>query len=131
VSRYRSALRTHRRPMAGWWRRDRRFALYALREASSLAVLGWALWWLWGLWQLGQGPEAFARWLAGLQHPVSLALHGVTLLALLLHSVTWFQAMPKTMPPLPLPARAVTAAGLVAMGAVSAALLAWLGWGGR
>lgn len=117
--------------MAGWWRRDPRFVLYMLREASALFVLGWALWWLLGLWRLSQGPEAFAQWLALLRHPVSLVLHGVGLGFVALHSVTWFQVMPKTLPPLPLSARAVTAAGLGAALVVSAALLAWLAWGAR
>jgi fumarate reductase subunit C len=131
MSRHRSTTRTYRRPMAGWWRRDARFGVYMLREGSALFVLLWALWWLLGLWRLSQGPEAFAPWLAGLQHPVSLVLHAVGLLFLALHSVTWFQVMPKTMPPLPVSARVVTAAGLGAALLVSVAVLAWLAWGAR
>lgn len=131
MSRHRSAPRTYRRSMAGWWRSDARFMLYMLREASALFVLAWALLWLLGLWRLSQGPEAFTQWLVLLRHPVSLLLHGVGLGFVTLHSVTWFQVMPKTMPPLPVSARAVTAAGLGAALGVSAALLAWLAWGAR
>jgi fumarate reductase subunit C len=117
--------------MAGWWRRHPLFLRYMLREASALFVLGYALWWLLGLWRLGQGPEAFAHWLALLRHPVSLGLHGVGLLFIAFHSLTWFQVMPKTMPRLPLPPQAISAAGLGAALGASAALLGWLAWGAR
>ena len=40
------------------------------------------------------------------------------------HSLTWFRVMPKTLPPLPVSARTVTALGLALVLGVSAAVLA-------
>ncbi len=131
MSRHRSRVPTHRRPMAGWWRRNAFFTRYMLREASALSVLAYALLWLVGLWRLGQGAEAFTAWLALLQHPLSLALHGLGLLFVAFHSLTWFQVMPKTMPRLPLSPRAITLSGLGAALGASVLLFAWLAWGGR
>ena len=134
MSRHRSSVPTYRRPMAGWWRRNAFFTRYMLREASALFVLAYALLWLTGLWRLSQGPAAFAAWLQVLQHPLSLALHGVGLLFVAYHSLTWFQVMPKTMPRLPVSPRTVTAAGLGAALAASVLVFAWLAWpawGGR
>jgi fumarate reductase subunit C len=131
MSRHRSSVPTYQRPMAGWWRRNAFFTRYMLREASALFVLAYALLWLVGLWRLSQGPEAFTTWLALLQHPLSLALHGLGLLFVAFHSLTWFQVMPKTMPPLPVPPRLVTGAGLGAALVASVLLFAWLAWGGR
>ena len=42
------------------------------------------------------------------------------------HAWTWFQVMPKTMPPLPVQARVVSAAGVAATVLLSLLLLAWL-----
>ena len=114
------------RPMRGWWRRNPYFLRYMLREASALFLTGYALTLLYGLFRLSQGAVAFEAWRAGLAAPWSVALHGLALLFVAYHSVTWFQVMPKTMPPLPLPARAVTAGGIAATLLLSLLVLAWL-----
>ena len=95
-----SARRPYVRPMAGWWRRNPWFVGYMAHEATALAVAAYALILLIGLVRLGQGEAAWAQWLAFLASPLSLALHGVLLLAFAYHAWTWFQIMPRTLPPM-------------------------------
>ena len=114
------------RPMRGWWRRNPYFLRYMLREASALFLIGYTLTLLFGLFRLSQGTAAFEAWRAGLAAPWAIALHAVALGFVAYHSWTWFQVMPKTMPPLPLPARVVTAGGIAATLLLSLLILAWL-----
>jgi len=86
------------RPMAHWWRRDRFFARYMLREATAVAVLVYAIVLMVGLVRLAQGVAAWNGWLAALRSPLSLGLHGVLLVAMFVHAKSWFEIMPKTMP---------------------------------
>jgi fumarate reductase subunit C len=126
VSRARPAENAYVRPMRGWWRRNPYFLRYMLREGSALFLTGYALTLLFGLFRLSQGAAAYEGWRAALATPWAIALHGLALVFVAYHSWTWFQVMPKTMPPLPLPARAVTAAGVAATLLLSLLLLAWL-----
>lgn len=114
------------RPMHGWWRRNPYFLRYMLREASALFLTGYALTLLFGLWRLSQGTAAFEAWRAALATPLAIALHGLALGFMLYHSWTWFQVMPKTLPALPVPARAITAAGVASTLLLSLLVLAWL-----
>ena len=95
-----SARRPYVRSMAGWWRRNPWFGEYMLHEATALAVAAYALILLAGLFQLGRGEAAWVQWLAFLASPLSLALHGVLLLAFAYHAWTWFRIMPRTLPPM-------------------------------
>jgi fumarate reductase subunit C len=112
MNRFKPAARTHVRPMRGWWTKNPYFLRYMLREASALFLTGYALTLLVGLFRLSQSAAAWEAWRAALATPLSLAWHALALVFVAYHCVTWFQVMPKTMPPLPLPARAVTAAGI-------------------
>jgi fumarate reductase subunit C len=101
---------------------------YTLRELSGVgvAVYGGVL--LSGVLALWLGPKpygAFLRWLAS---PVSAVLHLVLLAAMLLHCVTWFQTLPKTMPRLVVrgrlvPQKLLTLAALLAALVCSAGLV--------
>jgi len=122
----RPAPRAYVRPMRGWWRRNPYFVRYMLREASALWLTAYALTLLWGLWRLSQGPAAYEAWRATLATPLAIGLHAVGLGFVAYHAWTWFRVMPKTLPPLPLPARAITAAGLAATGLLTLLVLAWL-----
>ena len=112
--------------MAGWWRRRAVHQRYMLREASALFVTAYALLLLAGLACLLRGEAAYSAWRALLASPVSIGLHMLALPFLVYHAVTWFQVMPKTLPPLPLPAPFVTAAGVVATLLLSLLVWAWL-----
>jgi fumarate reductase subunit C len=121
------------RPMTRWWQRDPYFVRYMWREGTALAVAAYALILMMGVLRLAQGQAAFDGWLQALRSWPSIVFHLVLLAAMVLHAVSWFEIMPKTMPMLfvgghRVAASTVTRAGLAA--AVAAALvlfaLAWM-----
>jgi len=121
------------RPMRGWWRRDPFFVRYMIREATALIVAAYALVLLAGVLCLAQGEAAWNGWLAQLRSPVSIVLHVLMLAAMIYHTYSWFEIMPKTMPALFVGGKRVTAttitmSGLVAAVGAAAALfaLAWM-----
>lgn len=118
-------MKTYTRPMTGWWRRNPYYLWYMLREASSVFITAYALVLLAGLFRLWQGKSAFEAWLAALESPFWIGFHGVTLLLVVYHAWTWFKIMPKTLPRLPLPDRAIVASGVSGVIVVSAVLL-WI-----
>lgn len=120
-----------RRPMAGWWWRHPVYLRYMLREASALCIAAYALLLLAGLVCLQRGEAAYNGWRALLDTPGSIGLHGLALVFMGYHAITWFQVMPKTMPRLPVPARWVTRGGMALSGAMSMALLLLLWWATR
>jgi fumarate reductase subunit C len=71
------------------------------------------------LFRLGQGEAAWAQWRAFLASPLSLALHGVLLLAFAYHAWTWFRIMPRTLPPIRFRGTRVTAATITGIGLVA------------
>ena len=124
--------RPYVRPMGGWWRRDPFFVRYMWREATALAVAAYAVVLMVGVWRLAQGQSAFDGWLQALRSWPSVLFHLVLLAAMVLHAVSWFEIMPKTMPMLFLggervAAATITRAGLAAAAAAALALLA-LAW---
>ena len=128
-----SARRPYMRPMRGWWRRDPFFVRYMIREATALIVAAYALVLLAGVLCLAQGEAAWNGWLAQLRSPVSIVLHVLMLAAMIYHTYSWFEIMPKTMPALFVGGKRVTAttitmSGLVAAVGAAAALfaLAWM-----
>lgn len=86
-----------RRVSVWWWLQKRSYAQFVLREITSVFVAFFAVVSLWQLRALGEGPEAYAHFLARLKSPLFLALHGVTFLFVLFHSITWFNLAPKAM----------------------------------
>jgi fumarate reductase subunit C len=114
-----SGRRPYVRPMSGWWRRDPFFVRYMLREATALIVALYAIVLVAGTVSLSQGEAAWNRFLAVLGSPASIALHVVILLAMIYHTYSWFEIMPKTMPAVyvggkRLAATTITLAGLAA-----------------
>lgn len=92
------AIKTYKRPMGSWWRRNSFYSWYMVREASSVFVTAYALVLLTGLWRLTQGQEAFDAWRASLASPLALVFHALALWMFLMHTSSWFKVMPKTMP---------------------------------
>jgi len=86
-----------RRVSVWWWLESRSYTGFVLRELTSVFVAFFALVLLWQVRALGQGPDAYSRFLARLQTPLFLALNGVALLFVLFHSVTWFNLAPTAM----------------------------------
>lgn len=127
------ARRPYVRPMAGWWRRDPYFMRYMVREATALAVALYAIVLLAGVLCLAQGEAAWNGWLQAMRSPLSIGLHVVMLAAMIYHTLSWFQIMPKTLPMMfiggqRVAAQTITRTGLAA--AVLAALVLFaLAWG--
>jgi fumarate reductase subunit C len=84
-----------RRVSVWWWLQNPAYAGFVLRELTSVFVAFFALIYLWQLRALAQGPESYARFLARLETPLFLVLHGVAFLFILFHAVTWFNLAPK------------------------------------
>lgn len=91
------AIRTYKRPMTGWWRRSSFYSWYMLRETSSVIVTAYALVLLTGLWRLTQGEQAFDAWRASLASPLAIVFHLLALWLFVVHTLSWFRVMPKTM----------------------------------
>jgi fumarate reductase subunit C len=86
-----------RRVSVWWWLQNRRYAWFVLRELTSVFVALFAGVSLWQLSALAQGPEAYGQFLTRLGTPLFVALHGVTFVFVLFHSVTWFNLAPTAM----------------------------------
>ncbi|MBC8023292.1 MAG: fumarate reductase subunit C [Burkholderiales bacterium] len=119
--------RTYVRPMDGWWKRDPFFVRYMAREATAIFVVVYAVTLLAGIARLSQGEASFDAWVAHLRSATSVALHVLLLAVFLYHTLTWFQIMPKTMPPVVIAGRklvpgTITALGLAASAAASLVL---------
>lgn len=128
-----SKRRPYVRPMAGWWKKNPYFIEYMVHEGTAFFVAAYGLVLLVGLMRLAQGEAAWNGWLDVLRSPLSIVFHLVLLLAMLYHSWTWFRIMPRTLPPMRLggkrlSANAITTAGLSAAALASLLVLA-LAWG--
>ena len=86
-----------RRVSVWWWLRKGSYTFFVLRELTSVFVAYFSLLALWKVRAIGQGGEAYARFLAAMQTPLFLALNLVALLLVLFHSFTWFNLAPKAM----------------------------------
>jgi succinate dehydrogenase subunit C len=129
------ARRGYRRPMTGWWRRDPFFGRYMLREGTALVVAAYAVILMVGAVRLAQGEAAWNGWLDALRSPPSIVLHVAMLAAMVYHTVSWFEIMPKTMPMLVVGGRRVAATTITRGGLAAAALAAlalfFVAWGLR
>jgi fumarate reductase subunit C len=130
---HRHAAQPYVRPMQGWWRRDPFFVRYMGREATSLAVLAYAVILAVGLVRLAQGEAAWNGWMQALRSPWSILLHLVLLAAMAIHAHSWFEIMPKTMPMLyvggeRVSAPAIRRTGWIATVAVTLSVLALAAW---
>ena len=122
----------YRRPMTGWWLKTPAFRQYMLREVTSFFVCAYALMLLCGVVALARGEAAWGHWIASLKTPSMLAYHGVILVFMIIHAWTWFGVMPKTLPPIRLAgkrlsAAAITGSGRVAIGAATVVVLILIG----
>jgi len=123
-----SRTKTYARPMIGWWRRNPYFVRYMIREASAPMFYVYALWLLTGLIALSRGREAYGHWSTLAANPWVIGLNVIVLVFAVYHTWTWFGVLPKTMPDIDMPARAQSAAGLIAAVITCLALLgfAWV-----
>jgi succinate dehydrogenase subunit C len=80
-----------------WWLEKGSYALFVLRELTSVFVAFFAVLMLAQIRAVSRGPEAYAQFLAWMKTPLFLALNAVTLAFVLFHAVTWFNLAPKAM----------------------------------
>jgi fumarate reductase subunit C len=86
--------------MDGWWRKNPFFVRYMKREFTAFIVAGYAIVLLVGLISLANGEASYQGWRNAMSSPLSIALHAVALVVMIYHTWTWFEIMPKTMPPM-------------------------------
>lgn len=91
--------RPYQRSMQWWWLKDRTYRIYMLRELTAVAVAMFCFEVLAGLISLGNGGSAWIAWLGFLAYPCTLTLNVVALGLLVFHAWSWFDIMPKTIPP--------------------------------
>lgn len=116
-----------------WWVRRWQHGRFILRELTSLFVAGYALVYLLELRAVGMGPEDYAQFLELLRSPLSIILHGVGLVFVLYHSITWFNLSPKALAlrlrGVRVPDKMIAGVNFLAWISISAALL-WVALGG-
>jgi fumarate reductase subunit C len=120
--------------MTGWWKRDPFFVAYMWRELTAFAVLAYAIVLAVGFVRLAQGEAAFNGWMGAMRSPLSVLLHLVLLLSFVVHTKSWFDIMPKTMPMMfvggkRVEGKAITRAGYAAAVVATIVLLAIARWG--
>jgi len=117
-----SARRPYVRPMAGWWRKNPFFIEYMVHEGTAFFVAAYALILLASLIFLSQGEAAWNKWLAFLMSPLCIVIHVVLLLAFLYHTWTWFNIMPRTLPPIIVNGEHVKPATIIGTGLAAAVI---------
>jgi fumarate reductase subunit C len=114
--------RPYVRSMEGWWRRNPFFLHYMAREMTAPLVALYALILLAGLVCLALGPVPYEAYVDALASPASLALHVLLIGVFVYHTFTWFQIMPKTMPPVIVRGSRISAATVTWSGIAGAAI---------
>ena len=80
-----------------WWLERFSYAKFITRELTSLAVGYTAMLLIAQVWFLSSGEQAYERFLSVLRSPAVLVFHGIVLLFLLFHSITWLNLAPKAL----------------------------------
>lgn len=81
-----------------WWRKSNHYLFYIIRESTAFFMLWVSIILMYGVIcahtnEMGQ--DEFYRFIFFLQHPIVVVLNVLTLLAALIHSITWFNLVPK------------------------------------
>ena len=80
-----------------WWLEKLAYGKFITREMTSVAVGYAAVLLIVQVWVLSRGEQAYERFLHFMQSPAVLVFHGVVLLFLLFHTVTWLNLAPKAL----------------------------------
>lgn len=83
---------------ANWSLKLRFYLFYMIRESSAFFMIWFSLVLMFGIicsYTNAQGQDEFYRFIFFLRHPLVIVLNSLTLLAALLHTVTWFNLAPK------------------------------------
>jgi fumarate reductase subunit C len=112
-----------------WWVKRRSYAIFMLREVSSLFVALFIVELLFLVRAVGRGPDSYAAFLDTMAHPLMIVVNVITLAFVLLHAVTFANLTPRAMVVKlrgrRVPSRAILA-GVYFGWLVVTAFLAWL-----
>ena len=87
---------TYHRPVSNtWWLKRKTYILFMIRELTSVFVAGYCIFLLVFVYKLTEGADAYANFIDALKYPSSVALHLITLVFVLYHTITWFNLTPK------------------------------------
>ncbi len=90
----------YERRIPGWWVLTKwSWFEFFLREITCIFVAAFALFYLQYARAIYAGPERYAEYVAGLRAPWAIALHSLSFVAVVWHTITWFIAAPKAMRP--------------------------------
>ena len=86
----------YHRPVSNtWWLKRKPYILFMIRELTSVFVAGYCIFLLVLVYKLTQGANAYGNLMAALKSPSSVALHLISLVFVLYHTITWFNLTPK------------------------------------
>lgn len=80
-----------------WWTKRWVDIRFIARELTSVFVAGYSIVFIFYIRAVSRGPEAYAQFSDSLTSPAIVFLHVFALVALLYHSITWFNLAPKAM----------------------------------
>ncbi len=80
-----------------WFLTHSRYKSYILHELSAIFVAVYTGILIVGLFRLADGPEAWAGWLAAVTSPVGVLFHLAAFAFALIHTMSWFKAVPQAM----------------------------------
>src|ERR1700736_5133954 len=81
-----------------WFLKRWPYRFFMLRELSAVFLAGYTVLLVVLVTKVHDGANAFADYANTLRSPALIVFNVLALLFALLHSVTWFQAMPKALP---------------------------------
>jgi fumarate reductase subunit C len=87
-----------RQRSATWFLARPAYLIFVLRELSAVFLALYVIVLLLLTARVSEGAASFEDFLATLRSPVLIVFHAIALGFALLHSVTWFQAVPKGLP---------------------------------
>ncbi len=80
-----------------WWLRRRSYLVFILRELSSVFVAWYVVFLLMLIHAVGQGNDAYQRFLHRAANPWMVLVNVVALIFVMFHAITWFNLAPKAM----------------------------------
>ena len=87
---------TYNRPVSNTlWLKRKPYILFMIRELTSVFVAGYCIFLLVLVYKLTLGADAYGNFMAAIKSPISVALHLITLVFVLYHTITWFNLTPK------------------------------------
>jgi fumarate reductase subunit C len=78
-----------------WFLTNARYKTYMVHEVSSIFVALYMIQLVVGVFYLASGPEAWESYLAFLRSPVIIFLTLVALVFFIIHTTSWFKAVPQ------------------------------------